>query len=285
MKSMTAYAQYEHTYDWGEVIWEIRSVNQRYLEISFRWPEQFKSMEDKARNQVKKYLARGKVELSLSLKSSKASTKIELDTDRLTSLTNAINQIQLALPEATQINPLDVLNWPGLLMQPQEVPVMAETLMHSLQQALIALNDARSREGLALKKLIAHRCSAIETLLSSIQQTLPDQTRQHLFQMQQRVLKLVDELEPQRYQQEVAILAQKMDISEELDRLATHLTEVHRLIEQEDVIGRRLDFLMQELNREANTLGAKAFNTELSQASVEIKVFIEQMREQIQNIE
>lgn len=286
MNSMTAYAQLERTYSWGTAKWEIRSVNHRYLELHLKWPDELKSEEDRARRLIKQHLGRGKVELTLSIAQHAQTTHLRVDPAQLQALTEAINQIQTALPEATHINPVDMLKWPGLLQTSDPLqPTLTEDLLEALDLTLVELDQARAREGEALKNTIRQRTQTLRQLAEHLLTQLPQKTEHHLARMQQRAQQLSDSLEPIRLQQEIALLAQKIDVTEELDRLMTHLQEVERLLDYQDVVGRRLDFLMQELNREANTLGSKAFDTELSQTSVEMKVLIEQMREQIQNIE
>ncbi len=204
-------------------------------------------------------------------------------------LAEAICNVQCTLPEASQVNPLDILKWPGILeSHTQTVPHQAVTeaaLLTGLEAALQQLNAHRLREGRGLAELILQRCQAIEFQIQALQVIMPEILANQVDRLKQRILSLSDQLDETRLHQEIAILAQKMDIEEELDRLLTHLTEVRHVLTNTGAIGRRLDFLMQELNREANTLGSKSIDKRTSQASVELKVLIEQIREQVQNIE
>lgn len=288
MKSMTAFARTENPYEWGIVRWELRSVNQRYLEIFLKLSDRYKSLEMPAREAIKKRLSRGKIEGSLWVELNENANSFQLDDELLFQLTEAINKIQMRLPEATQVNPLDILQWPGM-MQGGQTNLKQETLetaiLDSLQLTLTQLNDTRQREGQALAQILQEKIDGLYREVGAVKTLYPQALQHHTDMLKQRIEDLSGQLEPHRFHQEVAILAQKADITEEIERLETHLKEVERLLSKDGSIGRRLDFLMQELNREANTLGSKAIDSRLSQASVECKVLIEQMREQIQNIE
>lgn len=288
MKSMTAFARTETQYDWGSVRWELRSVNQRYLEIFLKLSEHYKTIEMPARDLIKKQLSRGKVEGALFVELNEGSNSFQVDEALLEQLTEAVGKVQMRLPEATQINPLEILQWPGVLTGGDEklsFQTLESAILDGLHQTLEQLNTAREREGEALATILHEKINHLYREVAAVKKIYPEALKHHTDTLKQRIQELSGQLEEHRFHQEVAILAQKADITEEIERLETHLKEVERLLSQNGSIGRRLDFLMQELNREANTLGSKAIDSRLAKASVECKVLIEQMREQIQNIE
>lgn len=289
MKSMTAFARTQHTADWGSFSWEIRSVNQRFLEMHFKLPDNLRHLEMAIREQLKAALQRGKVEVSLKIQETQQAGSLAINPTMLAALSQAVSQVQQALPEATHVNPLELLNWPGVLqsgsLERDDDNHREKEILSTLPAAIAALNAHREREGAVLAEIIRQRCDAIAQLVEQAQQLLPEILASQTEKLRQRILTLLDEVDEMRLHQEVAILAQKLDVQEELDRLRTHLVEVNHVLNSTDAVGRRLDFLMQELNREANTLGSKSADSRTSQISVELKVLIEQMREQIQNIE
>lgn len=286
MKSMTASAHLSHDFEKGQIHWDIRAVNQRFLELNFRLPEAARALEMPLREACKKVLQRGKLDIGLRYELHQNQQGYMIDKLQLQQLSQAINQIQLTLPEATQINPLDLLNWPGLLANSQASLTDYQTeILTSFNLALEQLNQAREREGAQLAEMLNQRCQAIRQQLADLNPLLPEILAQHQAKLRARVAEVSEQFDETRLTMEFAILAQKADITEEIDRLHTHLDEVERVITQPDAIGRRLDFLMQELNREANTLGSKSIDVRSTQTSVELKVLIEQMREQVQNIE
>ncbi|WP_038126691.1 YicC/YloC family endoribonuclease [Thiomicrorhabdus sp. Milos-T2] len=298
-KSMTAFARTQENTSLGRFSWEIRSVNQRYLEINPRLPDAFRHLEPDIRNLLKKQIARGKIDISLSFENSHNDNKMQVNQTVLQPLTQAINEVQQSIIEATQVNPLEILKWPGVLQtnthdeDAQKLQKALDSeLLNALQTATTLFNENRLREGQALAELINNRCQSISKQIQNLEPQLEEILQRHIDKLTQRIKTLTEQLDEGRFHQEIAILAQKMDIFEEIDRLKTHIIEVkHILSTQPDQnnkilpIGRRLDFLMQELNREANTLGSKSIDTQISQTSVELKVLIEQMREQVQNIE
>lgn len=288
MKSMTAFARTETVFDWGKVTWELRTVNQRYLETYLKLPEAYNFIEMDARQVIKKALSRGKLEGGLMIELQGNSQDFSLNEPLIHNLTHAIEAIQQRLPEATQVNPIDLLKWPGV-MQNKDLGIDQQTLtdelLSALQKTLSHLNTNRQREGGALTLVIRDKLSQMQQHIDLLKQRFPELLAKQNQTLRQRIEDLAQQVDEQRFLQELAILAQKADVTEELERLETHITEVARLIETDEVVGRRLDFLMQELNREANTLGSKSIDTLLSQTSVELKVLIEQIREQVQNIE
>ena len=287
IRSMTAFARQQHDFAWGTAVWELRSVNHRYLEPSFKLPDNAKSLEPALRDKLRKQLSRGKVEslLRLQLNTSSNST-ISVDQDLLVQLIAAGEAVQAGLKQPAAINPLEVLQWPGILTeQGPDTDTMQEQTLALFQQVLELLIDTRQREGSELKTIIEQRLDAIDAITTAIRQQMPLILDAQKQKIQQRLAELKTELDPERIEQEIVLIAQKADVDEELDRLETHVNEVRRVLNKGGACGRRLDFLMQELNREANTLSSKAIVSDSTQAAVELKVLIEQMREQIQNIE
>ncbi|MEA3405926.1 MAG: YicC/YloC family endoribonuclease [Pseudomonadota bacterium] len=289
MKSMTAFARTQIATEWGGFSWELRSVNQRFLEINFKLPDNYRSLEMQVRDQLKQTLHRGKVEVTLKIHSNQNSNDFQVNQAVLQPLVMAVNEVQQSLMEATHVNPLEILNWPGVLQnnsEDEKAQKQQETeLLMGLQKTIEALNANRAREGQALAEILQARSDEIKHQVDLAQQLLPDIIKHQTQKLQQRMQILLEEQDETRLHQEAALLAQKLDVQEELDRLQTHLVEVHHILSQSGAIGRRLDFLMQELNREANTLGSKSADSRTSQIAVELKVLIEQMREQVQNIE
>ena len=286
MKSMTGFANLSETFDWGKIHWEIRSVNQRYLELHFRLPEAFRSIEPLLREACKAQLHRGKVEVGLRYDADFSEQTIELDSQRLQQLNQAICTIQQTLPEATQLNPLELLNWPGVIAaQTLDTETLSPGLVASFQSALDKFDQNREREGAQLAQLIQDRCQTMRQHLQPVKSIISEVLTHQKQRLRQKVSELAHEVDEQRLAMEIALIAQKVDVEEEVDRLITHLDEVERVTRASGAIGRRLDFLMQELNREANTLGSKSVDTRITTTSVELKVLIEQMREQVQNIE
>lgn len=286
MHSMTASANLTQRLDSSSWQWEIRTVNQRFLELNFRLPENARHLEMALRQRCKQVLERGKLDITLRYQTPPLQQSLQINTALLQQLTQAINQVQLALPEATQVNPLDILNWPGILanVAPEENS-LDDALLASFEQALTQLNMARRQEGEALANVIQQRVEAMRAQIVHLRPLMTEILQAHRQRLQAKLDELAANVDEQRLAAELVLLAQKADIDEELDRLQHHLGEVERVIRQPGAIGRRLDFLMQELNREANTLGSKSIDTRTTEVSVELKVLIEQMREQVQNIE
>ncbi|GKT12858.1 MAG: hypothetical protein ISEC1_P1849 [Thiomicrorhabdus sp.] len=290
VKSMTAFSKTQGHFSQGSFSWEIRSVNHRYLEIQPKLPDQFRFLEMTVRETLKKQLARGKVDIFLTIKLDEQTNSFQVNQAVLQPLSEAVCTIQHTLMEATNVNPLELLKWPGVLAPQQndsaeQVKSDQALMINLLTETVNQLTEHRLREGKALAALILQRCETIKKRLHEVQPLLPEILNRHIDKLKARIFSLTEQNDDERLHQEIAILAHKMDIDEELDRLATHLKEVQHVLKQSGAIGRRLDFLMQELNREANTLGSKSIDSRISQLSVELKVLIEQMREQVQNIE
>jgi uncharacterized protein (TIGR00255 family) len=287
-RSMTGFARREAKLPWGTLVWEIRSVNHRYLEPSFRLPEDFREIEPHLRDAMRKALQRGKVEASLSVQwEQEGESELGVNLNKIAQLTKAAQQINGLLGAiAAPVNALDILRWPGVI-QKQELDreEMHKAALELFDLALEGLIEHRSREGAELQQLIINRLDSVSIQVINVRARMPEILAAQREKLQTKLAALQVELEPERLEQEIVLLAQKADVDEELDRLDTHVIEVKRSLKQTDSLGRRLDFLMQELNREANTLSSKSIVSETTQAAVELKVLIEQMREQVQNIE
>lgn len=285
--SMTSFARRERDTEFGSLRWELRSVNHRYLDVSLRMPEELRSLEFKVRERISERLKRGKVECGLRFQAlDTQSRNLAIDHEAVKRLAAAVREATIHVTNPAPLDMLDVLRWPGV-MQQQEVDLepLYEAVMKLLDEALEDMVDNRAREGDKLKTVILQRCDAIDALVVKMNALLPGLREQLCRKLAERLADLKTELEPGRLEQEIVIQAQKMDVDEELDRLAAHVEEVRHVMGRKEPVGRRLDFLMQELNREANTLGSKSNDTEVTRVSVELKVLIEQIREQIQNIE
>ncbi|OOE80462.1 YicC family protein [Salinivibrio sp. ML198] len=284
--SMTAYARQELKGDWGNAVWEIRSVNQRYLETYIRMPEQLRSLEPVVRERFRKRLARGKVECNLRFDTSQASQdKLTINEALAKQVIHAAKWVKETAGEGN-INPFQVLNWPGVMEAPeQDTDELHRALLTGLDEALDAFIAARASEGENMKALIEQRLDAISAEVIKVREKMPTVIEWQRERLTTRLEEAQVELDPARVEQEMVMLAQKVDVAEELDRLDSHVSEAHKILKKGGACGRRLDFMMQEFNREANTLASKSINTEITASGVELKVLIEQMREQIQNIE
>ncbi|MBL4899746.1 MAG: YicC family protein [Colwellia sp.] len=284
--SMTAFARFEVKGDWGNAVWEIRSVNQRFLETYFRLPEQFRGIEPLLRERFRKQLNRGKVECNLRFNANPGA-KNDLALNKKLALqllehANWINEQTLN----SKINPLEVMRWPGVMEAAEsDVSAIQAELLVGFEQALKDFIAARASEGENLKAMIEQRLTAITVESDKVQAQMPEIIE---WQRKRIIDKFTDaniDLDSTRVEQELVLLAQKMDVAEELDRLNSHVSETIKILKKGGAQGRRLDFVMQEFNREANTLGSKSINTDVTASAVELKVLIEQMREQIANIE
>ncbi|RME32774.1 MAG: YicC family protein [Gammaproteobacteria bacterium] len=284
--SMTAFARAGGEGEWGTATWELRSVNHRFLEISLRLPEELRPLEPEVRGRLTAALHRGKVDATLRFAPAAGRRPIELDAAACEQLHQALREVEGLLTNPAPISALEFLQWPGVI-RGQELPLdeLRADLLQILDRALAELVASRQREGAHLAGLIRSRCEALLEQVERLRARMPEILQGLRQRLVERLSGLETEIDPQRLEQELVLLVQKMDIAEELDRLEGHVKEVLRVLEQKGAIGRRLDFLMQELNREANTIGSKSAHADTSAASVEMKVLIEQMREQVQNIE
>lgn len=287
IRSMTGYARLERTTKYGTLSWELRSVNHRYLDLGFRMPDEFRGMEPAFRTQVSAVLRRGKIECGLRLTALAGTTSpLTINMQVLDQLLALTREIAEKLPAAGAPNPLEVLRWPGLLGEPEKNPEPTQkAATELLGETLAQLSQNRESEGERIRKMLLTRCHAMDEIIQFVREKMPDVMSNLRQRLRDRIAQLAEDVDHERIEIELAILAQKFDVDEEMDRLSSHLTEVRSTIDRSDPIGRRLDFLMQELNREANTLSSKSQDTGVTRAAVELKVLIEQMREQIQNIE
>ncbi|MGA4533382.1 YicC/YloC family endoribonuclease [Ectopseudomonas chengduensis] len=284
--SMTAFARNEQATAHGTLSWELRSVNHRYLEPHLRLPEAFRDLEGAVREALRQGLSRGKVECTLRFAEESAGKQLQVDSERARQLINAAEQVAALIQQPAPLNPLEVLAWPGVLVADSADPqALNAAALKLFDQALGELKAGRAREGAELAKLLNERLDSILDEVAALRELVPQMLAGQRQKIETRFAEMQAELDPQRLEQELVLLAQKSDVAEELDRLSTHVSEVRRVLKAGGAAGRRLDFLMQELNREANTLGSKAFDTRSTQAAVNLKVLIEQMREQVQNIE
>jgi uncharacterized protein (TIGR00255 family) len=285
--SMTAFARAQGDSDSGTLVWEIRSVNHRYLEISLRLPEELRAKEGDIRQRIGARLHRGKVDCALRFARGTAGEEpLEFDEARLNQLLHASWRLH---EHDSRLRPLavaEVLQWPGVMRTPEiDVEGLAKQAFAALDQVLSELVAVREREGGELARMLEQRLAAMGGIVAETRAFMPEVTEAYRQRLQERLAEIRGELDPARVEQEIVLFAHKTDVHEELDRLDAHIAEVRRIIAGSGAVGRRLDFLMQELNREANTLGSKATDLRLTNASVELKVLIEQMREQVQNIE
>ena len=285
--SMTAFSRQQVESEWGSLIWEIRSVNHRYLEPSVRLPENFRSLENLVRKKLREELSRGKVECQLRFQMLETKqVDWQLNYDLISRLTKANSEINEQTGGDYLLSSLDILKWPGVISDKSlNEDIFKKEALELFGKTLNDLIETRKREGEALKGMLCKRIESIQSIVNSIRSKMPSIITKQKENLLLRLEELKAEFEPTRLEQEIAILAQKADVDEELDRLDSHLQEVKRVIDSSGQIGRRLDFLMQELNREANTLSSKSIVIYTTQGAIELKVLIEQMREQIQNIE
>jgi len=284
---MTGFARREAAGASGTLICEIRSVNHRFLEAGFRLPDELRQTESELRQRLAKDIKRGKVDCSMSYRRLQgADGALEVDTQALERVTSRVREIAQLLPDGRMVNVLDVLRWPGVLREDtsggDELLAAARTLFDVTVKDLVA---TRSREGSRLRELLEQRCGGLETLVAQVRTRLPEVQSRMRAKLNERLAELQVNVDHDRLEQELALLLQRLDVDEELDRLTGHIVEIRRVINGNEPAGRRLDFLMQELNREANTLSSKSQDLETTRSAVDMKVLIEQMREQVQNIE
>ncbi len=286
IRSMTGFARAEADAPGLRLIWEIRSVNHRYLDTQFKLPEEFRALEPEWRAQAAARLARGKVEFALrAVRDEAAAAPLQVDIERVHKLKKALGVVVRALG-TSKPDPIRVLSFPGVLMQPSmDWAPQLDAARELLGRTLDAFDQARTREGARLAQHLSERAQLLEQLAGRVRERYPQVRTQWIEKLHARCAELGVEVEPQRLAQEVAIASQRLDVDEELSRLASHLVEVRAALGAREPAGRRLDFLMQELNRETNTIASKSQDAEMTKCAVEMKVAIEQMREQVQNIE
>jgi uncharacterized protein (TIGR00255 family) len=286
-KSMTAFARIQQSLDEGELIWEIRSVNHRFLELHLKMPEDFRTSETRFREILQHRLKRGKVECFLRFNANaQQSASININAQQAKSLVSACQEINNLLHQPSEVDPMEVLQWPGIVQESKlDLKPVLDASEIALNKALDDLIANREREGERMRELILQRCESIQKIVNKTRKKMPEIQARYQKKIRERLDEIDVEVNHDRLEQELVHLAQKMDVDEELDRLDSHLKEMRDVLNRDEAVGRRLDFLMQELNREANTLGSKSADISSTNASVELKVLIEQIREQIQNIE
>ncbi|MBK1650073.1 YicC/YloC family endoribonuclease [Rhabdochromatium marinum] len=287
IKSMTAFARHQARGVWGELSWEIRSVNHRFLEPHLRLPEELRGLDPSVRERLRAHVQRGKIDCTLRWEStSGTSPELHINAALLTQVLGAADRIGSRLGASQPPAVMDLLRWPGMLEEPApDLDTLNAAALTALDETLHELIAARAREGARLQRLIEQRCERLAELIAEVRTRMPQLLDEMRTRISSRLAEIRGELDPTRIEQEMVLLAQRCDVDEEMDRLEGHIDEVRKTLTTADPVGRRLDFLMQELNREANTLGSKSADAPLTRIAVEMKVLIEQMREQVQNLE
>jgi uncharacterized protein (TIGR00255 family) len=284
---MTGFARESAETRIGTLTWELRAVNHRYLDVQFKLPEELRPLETALRKQVSDALSRGKVECALHFRRGfDQQSDLQINHELVELIGKRIKEMSADLPATGAVNPFDVLRWPGVVQQGDvDTEPLFEEATNLLGLTLAAMQSMRSSEGARIVAMLETRCNEIASISESVRARMPEVLKAARAKQCERLEKLDVEADPSRLEAELALIAQKLDVDEELDRLDSHLVEIRSVLGRDEPIGRRLDFLMQELNREANTLASKSNDTETTRAAVELKVLIEQMREQVQNVE
>ena len=284
---MTGFARQSSETGVGTLTWELRAVNHRYLDVQFRLPEELRASEQGFKQQVAERLGRGKIECTLKLKRTfDADTDLSVNLDLVRVIRKRVTELSTELRDTLPLNPFEILRWPGVLCETEiDLEPLAAEAGKLLAAALDELATMRASEGERIAGMLEARCADVAALVGSIRERLPAVLEAAHARQRERIERLDVAADPARLEVEVALISQKLDVDEELDRLDSHLKEIGQALAADDPVGRRLDFLMQELNREANTLGSKSADAETTRAVVDLKVLIEQMREQIQNVE
>jgi uncharacterized protein (TIGR00255 family) len=287
ISSMTGYATRTRDISHASLSVEIKSVNSRFLDLTFRLPEEFRQLEPVLREKIGARVQRGKMECRMGIAAgSTGSARLALNEPLLAALADASRRVQTAIQGARPLGVGEILNWPGMLTdETRQAEVIRESALELFGATLRDFCESREREGGKLHAALAERVEAMRAIVARVQPLLPEITRAHQEKLMGKLREVLESADEERTRQEMALYGVKIDIAEELTRLSLHLDEVMRVLEQGGAVGKRLDFLMQELNREANTLGSKSVSKETSDASLNLKLLIEQMREQIQNIE
>jgi len=285
--SMTGFARREAVGPFGTLVCELRSVNHRFLECGFRLPDELRAAESELRQISTRELKRGKVDCTITFRPTVgAEQALDIDTQALNRVLGQLREMAASIPDRATVNLVDVLRWPGVVREEriggEELIAASKALFLDAVTELVA---ARTREGTRLRELIEQRCDILESLVAQVRTRLPEVQARVRERLNERLAELKAQVDQERLEQELALLLQRLDVDEELDRLGGHITEIRRVTGAGEPAGRRLDFLMQELNREANTLSSKSQDLETTRAAVEMKVTIEQMREQVQNVE
>ena len=285
IRSMTGYAQVAGSGANTDRIWELRAVNHRHLEVVLHIPDSILAIEGEIRRLVSQVIKRGRVELWLRQNSSEEDAGISANLALLQQLRGTVETVsEIWGSPLAQLSPLDLLRWPGVL-QASRQELQPEPLLALLDQGLRVLQESREREGSALAEILLQKIQSMEKILASLRARLPALEGKLVERLDRRLSELQQQVDPGRWEQELVFYLHRQDIAEEMERLSTHLVELRQVLQRDEPVGRRLDFLVQECNREANTLGSKAGDQEVSQAAIELKVLVEQIREQVQNVE
>ena len=271
----------------GTLTWEIRAVNHRYLDVQFKLPEDLRPQEQAFRQRASNTLGRGKIECALFFRRAlDQENDLRVDRGLVELIGHRISDLTAKLPNVAAVNPIEILRWPGVVQQAElDLEPLVETAAELLERALEAISSMRASEGARIAGMLESRCAEVAKITQAVRARMPEVLAAVRAKQQERIAALDVEADPARLEVELALIATKLDVDEELDRLESHLVEIREAIAGDEPVGRRLDFLMQELNREANTLASKSADTETTRAAVDLKVLIEQMREQIQNVE
>lgn len=287
LHSMTGFARHTAESDSGVLTCELRAVNHRYFDVQFRLPEELRPKETDLRQLIGSVVRRGKVDCSLHFRRAAGKqADLTLNEALVEQIGRRARELTAAFPDLGSLNAIDVLRWPGVIEEPEvDTEPLLEEAKAVLRAALEALSDMRRSEGERIAEMIDSRCREVQAIAATVRERMPEVLAAARAKQQERLTRLAVEADPARLETELALVAQKLDVDEELDRLESHISEIRLALAGEEAVGRRLDFLMQELNREANTLGSKSADTATTRAAVELKVLIEQMREQIQNVE
>lgn len=287
--SMTGFASAETVVAPFQLNWEIRSVNHRFLDLGFRLPDELRQFEPALRDVAAAVLNRGKIDCTLKVSlAAGVAAKTEIDDDVAAEVAALQMRVHDRFPDAAPLTSAEILRWPGLLREPEparNMAILAEPAKVSFAVAVEALHRAREREGKRIAEFLEQRTAAIGELIAALRPLLSGAQDRHRQKLVERIGRLDVQFQPERLEQELAMIAQRIDVMEEVDRIQSHMAEIRDVLSRSEPIGRRLDFLIQELNREANTLASKAQDEELTRLAVELKVLIEQMREQVQNLE
>lgn len=286
--SMTAFARTQTQISQGSLVCELRSINHRFLEISMHLPEAFRALEMPLRDLIRKYLKRGKVECAVRYQLNPNSDNVlfNVNLELAQELCKASEKIANLLKEAAPVYPTDILRFPGVMeVKETDLNELQKDVLGLVEKTLKELVQARGREGEGLKQLFLQRMDLLQNELSKVRERLPQVMKDQQERLLKRFTDVKLELDPNRLEQEMVFYAQRIDVAEEIERTETHVSEIRRILQEGGIAGRRLDFLLQELNREANTLGSKSVDSVLTHAAVEMKVLIEQVREQVQNVE
>ncbi len=288
LRSMTAYGRKQEHYEFGILIWELRSVNHRYLDLSLRLPEEFRAIEPEIREYLTKNLNRGKMEVGLRYQASESfGIKIKVNHELASEVSRACHDIvNQDMRNHSLMSPMDILCWPGVVGQTDlDFRPIQKAALSLLEPTVADYINSREREGAKIVEMLTHRCEEILKIVDKVRQLRPGIIARLTEKLKMRLASLDLQADPLRLEQELVFAAQKLDVEEELDRLDAHVAELQNILNRNEPVGRRLDFLIQEFNREANTLSSKSADIDTTNLSVDLKVLIEQMREQVQNVE